>query len=76
MVTATALTLGLASPAMADREPTEHDRATYGRPTYGQATLTGFASLPAATFVPGRTFPAARSASKLAAISLAPEPRG
>ncbi|MGW1216193.1 esterase-like activity of phytase family protein [Streptomyces sp. NPDC002499] len=53
MVTATALTLGLASPAMADREPTEHDRAQYGRPTYGQATLTGFASLPAATFVPG-----------------------
>ena len=29
-----------------------------------------------ATFVPGRTFPAARSASRLAAISLAPEPRG
>ncbi len=43
MVTATALTLGLASPAVAGREHTE----------FGQATLTGFAALPAQTFVPG-----------------------
>jgi hypothetical protein len=43
MLSATALTLGLASPAVADR----HDHTEFG-----QATLTGFASLPAETFVP------------------------
>ncbi|MEU2288838.1 esterase-like activity of phytase family protein [Streptomyces sp. NPDC013178] len=44
MVTAAALTLGLAAaPAVAER-------ASAG---FGQATLTGFAALPATTFVPG-----------------------
>ncbi|MFE9623467.1 esterase-like activity of phytase family protein [Streptomyces sp. NPDC006527] len=44
MVTAAALALGLAaSPAAAGR----------GTAAFGQATLTGFASLPATTFVPG-----------------------
>ncbi|MDN3025573.1 esterase-like activity of phytase family protein [Streptomyces sp. S.PB5] len=43
MATAAALTLCLASPAVADREHTD----------FGRATLTGFASLPAQTFVPG-----------------------
>jgi hypothetical protein len=44
MVTAAAMTLGLAaSPAVADRAPVG----------FGRATLTGFAALPATTFVPG-----------------------
>jgi hypothetical protein len=44
MVTAAAMTLGLAaSPAVADRAPAG----------FGRATLTGFAALPATTFVPG-----------------------
>ncbi|MFJ7071437.1 esterase-like activity of phytase family protein [Streptomyces sp. NPDC098781] len=43
MVSAAALTVGLASPAVADR----------GGQDFGRATLTGFASLPAETFVPG-----------------------
>ncbi|MFI6032831.1 esterase-like activity of phytase family protein [Streptomyces sp. NPDC051315] len=43
MVTAAALALGLTSPAVADPAPAG----------FGRATLTGFASLPAATFVPG-----------------------
>ncbi|WP_228472982.1 esterase-like activity of phytase family protein [Streptomyces cyaneochromogenes] len=43
MVSAALLTLSLASPAVADR----------GAPDFGRATLTGFASLPAETFVPG-----------------------
>ncbi|MFB9964873.1 esterase-like activity of phytase family protein [Sinosporangium siamense] len=38
-----ALVVGLAAPALADPGPAE----------FGQATLTGFASLPAETFVPG-----------------------
>ncbi|MFF1420971.1 esterase-like activity of phytase family protein [Streptomyces sp. NPDC058280] len=42
-LSAAALTIGLAAPAMADR----------GHENFGQATLTGFASLPAETFVPG-----------------------
>ncbi|MFI5757656.1 esterase-like activity of phytase family protein [Streptomyces sp. NPDC051569] len=43
MLSAAALTVGLATPAMADREHKD----------FGQATLTGFSSLPAETFVPG-----------------------
>ncbi|MFE5818803.1 esterase-like activity of phytase family protein [Streptomyces sp. NPDC056479] len=43
MVSAAVLTVGLASPAVADR----------GGQDFGRATLTGFASLPAETFVPG-----------------------
>ncbi|MGW1713109.1 esterase-like activity of phytase family protein [Streptomyces sp. NPDC002156] len=45
MLSAAALTAGLAAPASAEGERTPA--------TYGQATLTGFASLPAETFVPG-----------------------
>ncbi|MEU8861945.1 esterase-like activity of phytase family protein [Streptomyces umbrinus] len=44
-----ALTVGLASPAVADRDSKDHGRATTA---FGQAKLTGFASLPAETFVP------------------------
>ncbi|MFI1399352.1 esterase-like activity of phytase family protein [Streptomyces sp. NPDC020681] len=44
MLSAAALTVGLASPAVADRDATDT--------AFGQATLTGFASLPAETFVP------------------------
>ncbi|MFF3749143.1 esterase-like activity of phytase family protein [Streptomyces sp. NPDC002018] len=47
MLSAAALTVGLASPAVADRD--HHHRPT----EFGRATLTGFASLPAETFVPG-----------------------
>ncbi|WP_328883328.1 esterase-like activity of phytase family protein [Streptomyces sp. NBC_00299] len=43
MVSAAVLTVSLASPAVADR----------GGQDFGRATLTGFASLPAETFVPG-----------------------
>ncbi|MGI5373588.1 esterase-like activity of phytase family protein [Streptomyces sp. CA-251387] len=43
MVSAAVLTVSLASPAVADR----------GGQELGRATLTGFASLPAETFVPG-----------------------
>ncbi|MEU8852892.1 esterase-like activity of phytase family protein [Streptomyces sp. NPDC048564] len=43
MVSAAVLTVSLASPAVADR----------GGQDFGRATLTGFASLPAQTFVPG-----------------------
>ncbi|MFC8089875.1 esterase-like activity of phytase family protein [Streptomyces sp. NPDC057301] len=43
MVSAAVLTVSLASPAVADR----------GGQGFGRATLTGFASLPAETFVPG-----------------------
>lgn len=43
MVSAAVLTAGLAAPAMAHP----------GAPAFGRATLTGFASLPAETFVPG-----------------------
>ncbi|GAB2851845.1 esterase-like activity of phytase family protein [Streptomyces deserti] len=43
MAGAVALTVGLASPAAADRDHQD----------FGRATLTGFASLPAETFVPG-----------------------
>ncbi|MEU6372785.1 esterase-like activity of phytase family protein [Streptomyces sp. NPDC046909] len=43
MAGAAALTIGLASPAVAGRE----------HPEFGRATLTGFAALPAQTFVPG-----------------------
>ncbi|GII92273.1 esterase-like activity of phytase family protein [Sinosporangium siamense] len=45
----TALILGLATPATAEPHPAEPARGTDG---YGQATLTGFASLAAETFVP------------------------
>ncbi|WP_329544606.1 MULTISPECIES: esterase-like activity of phytase family protein [unclassified Streptomyces] len=48
-VGALALTVGLASPAMADRDSKDYGQATTA---FGQATLTGFASLPAETFVP------------------------
>lgn len=43
MVTATALTIALASPALAGQSSGD----------YGRATLTGWSALPAATFVPG-----------------------
>lgn len=43
MVSAAVLTVSLASPAVADR----------GGQDFGRATLTGFAALPAETFVPG-----------------------
>ncbi|WP_369269491.1 esterase-like activity of phytase family protein [Streptomyces sp. R11] len=43
MISAAVLTVSLASPAVADR----------GGQDFGRATLTGFASLPAETFVPG-----------------------
>ncbi|MGW3247387.1 esterase-like activity of phytase family protein [Streptomyces sp. NPDC001070] len=43
MLSAAALTVGLASPAVADRDHAD----------FGQARLTGFASLAAETFVPG-----------------------
>lgn len=43
MVSAAVLTVSLASPAAADR----------GAQEFGRATLTGFAALPAETFVPG-----------------------
>ena len=45
MLSAAALTAGLAAPASAEGARTPA--------AYGQATLTGFASLPAETFVPG-----------------------
>ncbi|NUP81751.1 MAG: esterase-like activity of phytase family protein [Nonomuraea sp.] len=47
---AAALAFALASPAVAEPAPTAADS---GRTGFGQATLTGFASLPAQTYVPG-----------------------
>ncbi|MFC4009725.1 esterase-like activity of phytase family protein [Nonomuraea purpurea] len=48
LICAGATVLSLAAPAAADPEPGRHDR-----PEFGRATLTGFASLPAQTYVPG-----------------------
>ncbi|WP_198167193.1 esterase-like activity of phytase family protein [Microbispora sp. ATCC PTA-5024] len=48
MLGAAALTVGLATPAMADPKPADLKPAGFG-----QARLTGFAVLPAETYVPG-----------------------
>ncbi|MFI6458516.1 esterase-like activity of phytase family protein [Streptosporangium amethystogenes] len=48
---ATVLALAVSAPAVADPGQSGSDRS--GRSEFGRATLTGFASLPALTFVPG-----------------------
>ncbi|MFG1706870.1 esterase-like activity of phytase family protein [Nonomuraea sp. M3C6] len=52
LMCASAMALGLAAPASAD-PGTSSDSNGSDKSGFGQATLTGFASLPALTFVPG-----------------------